>query len=173
MKIPSIRTVATLAFAVFALSWASTAEAQSPADAKRTIRAQRAFFKEPGMMETKVRYMKGMLMVTGWVPSETQVTKANELGGKLKGVKEVRNRLVVREPEVSSAACDQILAKIDEDIENDNELQKSRRKLEITCEGNNVTIKGKLKDYTLVGSLINDVRKVGGIRTLNFDKLKW
>ena len=70
----------TLGLAVVVLCWAPVVEAQSAADAKRTIRAQRKFYKEPGFIDAEIRYMRGTLLVTGSVATEALVKQGSEIG---------------------------------------------------------------------------------------------
>jgi osmotically-inducible protein OsmY len=171
-----VRLAFSMAVALAFAGSAYDARAQSPADAKRTLKAWEAFYVEPGMAEADVRYMRGTLLITGYVPTEEHMKKADELAKTLKGVKEVRNRLRVREPIVAAGGDAEICAKIDQKVEEDEETQKAKAKgqLEIKCEGGgNVTVSGKVNDYTVASSLINDVRKTDGIRTINFSELKY
>jgi osmotically-inducible protein OsmY len=170
-----VRVAISMAIALAFAGSAMDARAQSPADAKRTLKAWEAFYIEPGMCEADVRYMRGTLLITGYVPTEEHMKKADELAKKLKGVKEVRNRLRVREPIVASGGDAEICGKINQKIEEDEETQKAKAKgqLDVKCEGGNVTVTGKVNDYTVASSLINDVRKTDGIRTINFSELKY
>ena len=168
-----VRVLVVLGFAVAALSYAPEAQAQSPADAKRTLKIWKALYKEPGFMEVDARYMRGTVLMTGYVATEDLMTQADEIVGKQRGVKDLRNRLRVREPTVEAQACEKIMERIEKGISNDEELAQARRKYEIACEESNVTITGKLNDYTLAFSLLNDVRKVDGVQSLNFEKLKY
>lgn len=163
----------TLGLAVVVLCWAPVVEAQSAADAKRTIRAQRKFYKEPGFIDAEIRYMRGTLLVTGSVATEALVKQGSEIGEKVKGVKDLRNRLVVKDYEVASATDAELLASIEKRLDSDDETARARRKLEISVEDASVTIVGKARDYMQVTTIIRDVRKVDGIVALNFDKLKW
>jgi osmotically-inducible protein OsmY len=170
-----VRFAISMAIALAFAGSAYDAQAQSPADAKRTLKAWEAFYAEPGMAEADVRYMRGTLLITGYVPTEEHVKKADELAKKLKGVKEVRNRLRVREPIVAAGGDAEILEKINKKIDEDEETQKAKAKgqLDVKCEGGNVTVSGKVNDYTVASSLINDVRKTDGIRTITFSELKY
>ena len=98
----------SLGLALVALGWASGALAQSTADGKRTLKAEKLFYKQAGMMEVTLRAMRGTLMMTGYVPLDEQLKKADELAGKVKGIKDIRNRIRVREPDVASAPDDHI-----------------------------------------------------------------
>ena len=173
--IQPLRTLMVAGLALALLGPALDAQAQSPADQKRTLKAWKLFYKTPGMIETEPRMMRGTLMITGSVPSEEHIAAADELAGKLKGVKEVRNRLRVSEPEVAAGGDAEIAAKIDQKIEADEETQKPKAKgqLEVTVEDANVTVVGKVNDYMVAHSLIRDIRRTIGVRTINFDKLKY
>ena len=158
-----------------ALSWASGAVAQSTADGKRTLKAEKIFYKEPGMIEVTLRAMRGTLMMTGYVATEENLKKADELAEKVKGIKDIRNRIRVRDPEVASAGDDIITAKIDKAIEDDEDLAraKAKGKLEIEVSEGNVVAKGKLPGWDIAQTLVNDIKKIGGVKTLNLDKLKY
>jgi osmotically-inducible protein OsmY len=99
--------------------------------------------------------------------------QASEIVEKQRGVKDLRNRLRVREPEVASAPCDVLMPKIEAEIEKDEELAQGRRKYDIVCEESTITLTGKLNDYTLANSLLNEIRKIDGVVSMNFDKLKY
>ena len=169
------RYVISLGLVVLALSWASGAVAQSTADGKRTLKAEKIFYKEPGMIEVTLRAMRGTLMMTGYVATEENLKKADELAEKVKGIKDIRNRIRVRDPEVASAGDDIITAKIDKAIEDDEDLSraKAKGKLEITVSEGNVAAKGKLPGWDIAQTLVNDIKKIGGVKTLNLDKLKY
>ena len=124
-------------------------------------------------MGAEIRYMRGTLLVTGWVRDEAQLEQATEIGDNVKGVKDLRNRLVVKDYPVEAATDAEILKGIDTSLDSDEELARARRKLEITAESGNVTIVGKVNDYSVVSAIVRDVRKVPGVVSLNFDKLKW
>ncbi|MEE2702566.1 MAG: BON domain-containing protein [Myxococcota bacterium] len=173
MTTPQFRHLITLSLAAAVLVWAPIVEAQSAADAKRTIRAQRKYYKEPGYIDAEIRYMRGTLLVTGWVGTEALVEQGTEIGESVKGVKDMRNRLVVKEFDVASPPDSEVLAKIDERLDADEDLARVRRKLEITADKGSVTIVGKVNDYSQVAAIIRSVRKVPGIVAINFDKLKW
>ena len=157
------------------LSWASGAVAQSTADGKRTLKAEKIFYKEPGMIEVTLRAMRGTLMMTGYVATQENLKKADELAEKVKGIKDIRNRIRVRDPEVASAGDDIITAKIDKAIEEDEDLAraKAKGKLEIEVSEGNVVAKGKLPGWDIAQTLVKDIKKIGGVKTLNLDDLKY
>lgn len=169
------RYVISLGLAVLVLSWASGAVAQSTADGKRTLKAEKIFYKEPGMIEVTLRAMRGTLMMTGYVATQENLKKADELAEKVKGIKDIRNRIRVRDPEVASAGDDIITAKIDKAIEEDDDLAraKAKGKLEIEVSEGNVVAKGKLPGWDIAQTLVKDIKKIGGVKTLNLDDLKY
>ncbi len=169
------RYVISLGLAVLVLSWASGAVAQSTADGKRTLKAEKIFYKEPGMIEVTLRAMRGTLMMTGYVATQENLKKADELAEKVKGIKDIRNRIRVRDPEVASAGDDIITAKIDKAIEEDEDLAraKAKGKLEIEVSEGNVVAKGKLPGWDIAQTLVKDIKKIGGVKTLNLDDLKY
>ena len=174
MKRP-FRHLVVLGIAALGMSWASEAAAQSPADAKRTLKAQKLFYMEPGMIEVELRAMKGTLMMTGYVKTDEKLKKADELAEDVKGIKDIRNRIRVREPDVASAPDEIISSKIDKAIEEDEVLArvKAKGKLEISVSEGNVTAKGKLPGWDVAQTLVSEIRKVGGVRTFNFKNLKY
>ncbi len=169
------RHLLVLGIAALGLSWAPDAGAQSPADAKRTLKAQKIFYMEPGMIEVELRAMKGTLMMTGYVKTDEKLKKADELAEDVKGIKDIRNRIRVREPDVASAPDEIISSKIDKAIEEDEVLArvKAKGKLEISVSEGNVTAKGKLPGWDVAQTLVNEIRKVGGVQTFNFKDLKY
>ena len=171
------RIAITLLVASAAFGIAAEAFAQSTGDAKRTLKGQKLFYKEPGMIEVDVRSMKTTLMLTGYVPTEAHKEKAEELAKGIRGIKDIRNRIRVREPDVAAGNVSDanLTAKIDKKIENDEDLAKAkaREKFKYEIKDGNVTITGKLGDWSEAGGLISAVRNIPGIRTINFDKLKY
>jgi osmotically-inducible protein OsmY len=168
------RMVGVILSLVLVATFAGTAAAQSQAEFKRELKAGVILYKEPGMMEVTVKSMRGMMMMTGNVATEEQSKKAEEIIKGMRGVKEVRNRIRVGKVEECSASNDQtIMAKIDKEIENDEELTQARRKIEITSATRNVTVKGDLKDYSQAGSLINQIKRVPCINSLNYEELDY
>ena len=172
-----LRIGITLGIAVVAIGFAADALAQSTADAKRTLKASKLFYKEPGMIEVDVRAMRKTLMLTGSVPDEATQAKADELAGEIRGIDDVRNRLRVREPDVAAGQVtdDQLKEKIKVRISEDEELDKAftKGKFEYDVENGAVTLKGKLGDWSQAGSLVSVVRRIPGVQTLNFDDLKY
>ncbi len=172
-----LRIGLTLGVAVFAVSLAGDVFAQSTADAKRTLKGQKLFYKVPGLIEVDVRSMRTTLMLTGYTPTEEKKAEAEKLAAEIRGVKEVRNRIRVREPDVAAGAVSDtdLIAKIDKKIEQDEDLAKAkaREKFEFTVTDGNVVVKGKLGDWSEAGSLISSIRNIPGIRTIDFDKLKY
>lgn len=157
-----------------AVGFAGAASAQSQAEFKRELKAGVVLYKEPGMMEVTVKSMRGMMMMTGNVATDDQSKKAEEIIKGMRGVKEVRNRIRVGKVEECGSATDQtIMAKIDKEIENDEELTQARRKIEIASTSRNVVVKGSLKDYSQAGSLINLIKRVPCINSLNYEELDY
>jgi osmotically-inducible protein OsmY len=170
-----LRAFVALGVTAFAVALAGDAQAQA-ADQKRSLKAMEVFYKEPGMCDVEIQAMRTTLMITGTVPTEDHKKKADELGSKVRGVKDVRNRLNVREPEVAggAVACDKIMERIDKKISEDEDLSQARRRMEITCEGTgDVKITGRVQDYTVARGLISDVRRIKGCNTIDFADLKY
>lgn len=169
----SLRTVFTLAITL-SVGFALQASAQSQAEFKRELKAGKDLYKEPGLMEVNLKSMKGMMFVTGNVATEEQSKKAESIIKEMRGVKEVRNRIRVGAVEECTAATDQtVMAKVDKEIENDEELTQARRKIDIQIKDRNMVVKGELKDYSQAGSLINLIRRVPCINSLNYDGLEY
>jgi osmotically-inducible protein OsmY len=153
---------------------AGKASAQSQAEFKRELKAGVILYKEPGLMEVTIKSMRGMMMMTGNVATDEQSKKAEEIIKGMRGVKEVRNRIRVGKVEECGTADDKtIMAKIDKEIENDEELTQARRKIDITSTSRNVVVKGELKDYSQAGSLINLIKRVPCINSLDYEKLEY
>jgi len=169
------RILLCTAIALAFVGYVPEARAQSPADAKRTLKIWKSLYKEPGMMEVDARYMRGTVLMTGDVETEEIQAKANEIISAERGVKEVRDRLRVRPPDVAagSVPCETIMAKIEKEIEEDEELAQGRRKYDVTCDAGNIVIKGQMNDYTLASTLLNEIRKIDGVATMDFEGLKY
>jgi len=169
----SLRMVFSLAVAL-SVGFAVQASAQSQAEFKRELKAGKDLYKEPGLMEVTVKSMRGMMMMTGNVATDADSKKAEEIIKGMRGVKEVRNRIRVGKVEECGAATDaSVTAKIDKEIENDEELTQARRKIEINIKDRNIVVKGSLKDYSQAGSLINLIKRVPCINSLNYDELDY
>ena len=119
--------------------------------------------------------MRGMMMLTGNTATDDQSKKAEEIIKNMRGVKEVRNRIRVGKVDDCSTAKDaDLMAKIDKEIENDEELTQARRKLDISDQGpEHRAFKGSLKDYSQAGSLVTMVKRVPCFNSLNFDELEY
>jgi len=153
---------------------AHSAKAQSQAEFKRELKAMQTMYKEPGLMEVTVKSMRGMMMLTGNTATDEQSKKAEEIIKNMRGVKEVRNRIRVGKVDDCSTTKDaDLMAKIDKEIENDEELAQARRKLDISVKDRNIVLKGSLKDYSQAGSLVNMVKRVPCFNSLNFDELEY
>ena len=135
------------------------------------------FYKVPGMIEVDPRSMRTTMMLTGYVPTEELKAQAEEMAGEIRGVKEIRNRIRVREPDVAAGVVTDadLQAKIDKKIEDDEDLAKAkaREKFTIDLKDGGVTIKGKLGDWSEASGLISSIRNIPGIQTIDFDKLKY
>ena len=169
------RSILALGLAVAALGFATDSFAQSTGDAKRALKAAKLFYKEPGLIEVDVRAMRTTLMMTGYVPTEELKAKCDELAKQIRGIKDIRNRIRVREPDVAAKSDDDLMAKISSRIEQDDELarEKEKGKFDLTITDGNVVITGKLKDWSLAGSLLGAVRDARGVKTIDFTKLKY
>jgi osmotically-inducible protein OsmY len=168
-----IRIALTLALAL-TLGFAFSAKAQSQAEFKRELKAMQSLYKEPGLMEVTVKSMRGMMMLTGNTATDDQSKKAEEIIKNMRGVKEVRNRIRVGKVDDCSAAKDpDLMAKVEKEIENDEELSQARRKIDINIKDRNVVLKGSLKDYSQAGSLVYLVKRVPCFNSMNFDALEY
>jgi osmotically-inducible protein OsmY len=170
----TVQIALLLALGLGVSGWAADVSAQA-ADQKRSLKAAKLFYKEPGMIEVDVRAMRSTLMLTGSVPTEEALAKADELAKEIRGIKEVRNRIRVREPEVDAPSDEVLMEKIQAKIELDEDLvrAKERGRLEVTIEDRHVTVTGKLQDWAVAQTLVNDIRRTPGVLTLNFEKLKY
>ena len=169
----SLRITFSLALAL-AVGFAVQASAQSQAEFKRELKAGKDLYKEPGLMEVTVKSMRGMMMLTGNVATEDQSKKAEEIIKNMRGVKEVRNRIRVGKVDDCSGAKDpDLMAKVEKEIANDEELTQARRKFDIQVKDRNITLKGSLKDYSQAGSLVNMVKRVPCFNSMNFDELDY
>jgi len=156
------------------LGFATHASAQSQAEFKRELKAMQVLYKEPGLMEVTVKSMRGMMMLTGNTATDDQSKKAEEIIKNMRGVKEVRNRIRVGTVEdCSKTKDDELMAKVEKEISNDEELTQARRKIDIAIKDRNVVLKGSLKDYSQAGSLVNLVKRVPCFNSMNFDELEY
>jgi len=156
------------------LGFALNASAQSQAEFKRELKAMQTLYKEPGLMEVTVKSMRGMMMLTGNAATDDQSKKAEEIIKSMRGVKEVRNRIRVGKVDDCAAVKDaDLMAKVEKEIANDEELTQARRKVDIAIKERNVVLKGSLKDYSQAGSLVYLVKRVPCFNSLNFDELDY
>ena len=169
------RSILALGLGVAALGFATDSFAQSTGDAKRALKAAKLFYKEPGLIEVDIRAMRTTLMMTGYVPTEEKKAQCDELAKQIRGIKDIRNRIRVREPDVAAATDEELLKKINEKIEQDEELarEKEKGRFDLTINDGNVVLKGKVKDWSLAGSLISSVKAARGVKTIDFTKLKY
>lgn len=167
---PIHKTLA-VAFALVVLGWTPAAFAQGARDAKIQLKAQQELYKDAELIGVEVQVMGGgMIYLRGNVATE-EASKRAEEAANVKGAKDVRNRLKVEAVDVASAADDEIKAKIEEKIAADEDLSKSELQIAVT-EGN-VKVEGKVSDYTVAGTLVSDIRKVDGVRTIDFENLNY
>lgn len=169
------RSILALGLAVVTLGFATDSFAQSTGDAKRALKAQKLFYKEPGLIEVDVRAMRTTLMMTGYVPTEEKKAQCDELAKKIRGIKDIRNRIRVREPDVAAATDEELMKKITDRIDQDEELSREKEKgrFDLTINDGNVVLKGKVKDWSLAGSLVGAVKDARGVKTIDFTKLKY
>jgi osmotically-inducible protein OsmY len=166
-------TGVAVAFALI-LGFAVTASAQSQAEFKRELKAMQVLYKEPGLMEVTVKSMRGMMMLTGNTATDDQSKKAEEIIKNMRGVKEVRNRIRVGTVEdCSKVKDDELMAKVEKEIANDEELTQARRKYDVAIKDRNIVLKGSLKDYSQAGTLVNLVKRVPCFNSMNFDELEY
>lgn len=169
----SFRNGFALALAL-AFVLAGHASAQGQAEFKRELKAGQSLYKEPGLMEVSIKSMKDEMMLTGNVATQEQANKAEEIVKNVRGVKKVRNRIRVGNVEDCSKTTDaDLTAKLDKEIENDEELAQARRKFEVAIKDRNITLKGELKDYSQAGSLVNMVKRIPCFNSLNYDELEY
>lgn len=169
----SFRNGFALALAL-AFVLAGYASAQGQAEFKRELKAGQSLYKEPGLMEVSIKSMKDEMMLTGNVATQEQANKAEEIVKNVRGVKKVRNRIRVGNVEDCSKTTDaDLTAKLDKEIENDEELAQARRKFEVAIKDRNITLKGELKDYSQAGSLVNMVKRIPCFNSLNYDELEY
>jgi osmotically-inducible protein OsmY len=154
-----------------ALGWAPAALAQGPQDAKLALKAAQALYKEPGFIDVEVQVMGGgMVYLRGNVASEELSKKAEQVV-KIPGSKDVRNRVTVAAPDVAAASDADIKTKIQQEISEDEDLAKSQ--LNVQVDKGNVSIEGKVNDYTVAATLVSEIRKIDGVQSINFDKLSY
>ena len=67
-------------------------------DSVITTKVKAAIFEEPLLktLQINVKTFKGVVQLSGFVDSAPSVTKAGEVAGRVEGVKEVKNDLVVK-----------------------------------------------------------------------------
>lgn len=166
----ALRGLAFLAVAVLTQGLASDL-AFAGDDLGGTLEVQQLFYREPGMLGVEVRSGEGMLTLSGSVPTDAGRTRAGEIARQVEGIVEVRNRLrIVPAPAESPPDAD-LLAEIEAKIAEDSELAPVRSMLAIQVEDSNVTLKGRLPGWGLVRALIRGIRRIPGIKTLDFMRL--
>jgi osmotically-inducible protein OsmY len=149
--------------------------AQSTADAKRGLKAAKKFYKVPGMIEVEIRAMRTTLMMTGYVPTEELKAQADELADGIRGIKDIRNRIRVREPDTVEATDEELMAKIHKRIKESEDLDRAYEsgKFEVTMTDGNAVLTGRVKDWSVAGDLLDAVKDARGVKTIDFDKLNY
>lgn len=142
----------------------------SAAEPTATLRAQQIFYREPGMIGVEVRGEGGVLTLSGTVPTEAHRARAAELARSVGEIVEVRNRLRVA-PLPDELPDADLIAEIEAKIAGHSELAEVRPMLSITVEEANVTLMGRLPGWRLVELLIGGIRRIRGIKTLDFMRL--
>ena len=123
------------------------------------------------MIDVEVRTAEGAMTLSGSVATDDLRTRADEIAREVGGVNEVRNRIRVVPATVDSPPDEALLAEIEAKIAEDSELAPVRPMLDITVEDSNVTLAGALPGWRLVSALIRGIRRIRGIKTLNFIRL--
>ena len=159
--------VIPLAFLAIGLVSRSAPGSDEPA----TLKAQQLFDRETGMINVEVRSAEGMLTLSGSVATDELRTRAAEIAREVGSVNEVRNRIRVVPAAIDSPPDDALLAEIEAKIAEDSELAPVRPMLDITVEDSNVTLAGALPGWRLVSALIRGIRRIRGIKTLDFMRL--
>jgi len=67
-------------------------------DSVITTKVKAAIFDEPSLktLQINVKTFKGIVQLSGFVDSTQSVAKAGEVAGRIEGVKEVKNSLIVK-----------------------------------------------------------------------------
>ncbi len=137
-------------------------------DEPTTFKAQQLFYREPGMIDVEVRNAEGVMTLSGSVATDEIRTRADEIAREVGGVSEVRNRIRVVSAPFDSPPDEALLAEIEAKIAEDSELAPVRPMLDITVEDSNVTLEGALPGWRLVSALIRGIRRIRGIKTIDF-----
>ena len=140
-------------------------------DEPATLKTQQLFYREPGMIDVEVRSAEGAMTLSGSVATDDLRNRADEIARQVGGVNEVRNRIRVEPTAVDSPPDEALLAEIEAQIAEDSELALVRPMLDITVEDSNVTLEGALPGWRLVSALIRGIRRIRGIKTLDFIRL--
>ncbi len=165
------RALRVLVIPLAFLAIGSVSRPAQGSDEPSTLKAQQLFYREPGMIDVEVRTAEGAMTLSGSVATDDLRTRADEIAREVGGVNEVRNRIRVVPATVDSPPDEALLAEIEAKIAEDSELAPVRPMLDITVEDSNVTLAGALPGWRLVSALIRGIRRIRGIKTLNFIRL--
>ncbi|MEE9278911.1 MAG: BON domain-containing protein [Myxococcota bacterium] len=164
----ALRALACIPLALLSQALAISAFADDEPGA--ALQAQQFFYREPGMIGVEVRGDDGVLTLSGNVPTDAYRTRAAEIAREVAGIVEVRNRLRVA-PAPEELPDEDLMAEIEAKIAEDSELAEVRPMLLITVKDANVTLRGHLPGWRLVKALIRGIRRIPGIKTLDFMRL--
>lgn len=103
MKTQRLFSIASLSlFLLLASACASTPDQSSLGevidDTLITTRVKTAIFNEPSLKvnEINVETLKGVVQLSGFVSTQTEINKATEVAGTVGGVTSVRNSILIR-----------------------------------------------------------------------------
>jgi osmotically-inducible protein OsmY len=144
------------------------------AEIRQELRVQRALYREPGTLDVSLKQLSGATVLVGSVPSESARGRAEGIVRSMLSGQEIRNRLRVERHDALGpiALRDVVLmAKIEAALEREPGLAGTRRHLDISVVDRNATLRGHVDGPLLAREVVDAVREIDGLSTLNFDQL--
>jgi hypothetical protein len=153
------------AAALLALALPHGALAQRAIDAERTLRVEAELYRHPELFAVEVQSMMGFVYLRGTAPDASAVEKGVALAAAVEGVREVRNRIRLRQPGTAEVPDSEIAARVAEIV---TELPG----LDATVREGRVAVRGEAPDVLRAHELIARLRRVEGIRSLELSELR-
>lgn len=168
--------LSVLLVALFATQAFAASEVQDAALQRSDLAFLRSLYREPGMLEVSLKRYDGSMILIGSVHSEASRARAEEIARESLDAAQLRNRLRVEPVQKGHDAPtpDAILqARIEKAIDEDADLRGDRRQLVIEVEQAGARIAGRIDGPMRARSLVDLVRIVPGLASLDFRQLDY
>jgi osmotically-inducible protein OsmY len=171
-----LSVLSALIVALFTAQAFAASDVQDVALQRSDLAFLRSLYREPGMLDVSLKRYDRALILIGSVRSEASSARAEEIARESLDAAQLRNRLRVEPAQKGHDAPtpDAILqARIEKAIEEDADLRSDRRQLTIEVEQAGARIAGRVDGPMLARTLVDLVRIVPGLASLDFRQLDY